>query len=60
MAGKDVCSYRDDGNLRAIIWQYTNRRGSFETIHYGHLAVHEDNVIVLLLQLLQSFFAIRG
>ena len=53
-----VGRYRDDDGLCCFVC--ADKSGGFQAVHLGHLDIHEHEVIVVLFQLFEDFFAIGG
>lgn len=55
-----VGGYRDDIRLLVGGQCLTDMAGSGEPIHFWHLDIHEDEVIVVFFELVERFLAISG
>ena len=53
-----VSRYRDDDGLCAFV--RADQAGSFEAVHFGHLDIHEYEVVAVLFELFEDFFTIGG
>jgi hypothetical protein len=53
-----VGRYRDDNGLCAFV--STDEACGFEAVHFGHLDIHEYEVVAILLELFEDFFSIGG